>query len=77
MNSADFEKKIGELQKVVDKLEGDSGVSLEESMSLFESGLALTKECMESLNAAEARIADLNKQLDAILRRPLFGEDDE
>lgn len=77
MTSADFEKKIAELQKIVDKLENDQSVSLEDSMALFERGLALTKECADSLSAVEARISDLNKQLDDILRKPLFGDGNE
>lgn len=77
ISAADFEHKIGELQKIADKLESDAGVSLEDSIALFESGLALTKECAESLTAAQVRINDLNKQLDSILRQPLFGEGNE
>ena len=74
--SADFERKIGELQKIVDKLESDAGISLEDSMDLYESGLKLTKDCVADLNNMQARISDLNKQLDAILS-PSVGERDE
>ena len=75
-SSSDFEAKIAELQKIVGRLESDGSVTLEDSMSLFESGLKLTKECVDDLSAMQARIADLNNQLDLILRQPLFGEDD-
>lgn len=72
--STEFEKNIAELQKIADKLENDPSVSLEDSMALFESGLALTKKCADSLSAITERIDDLNKQLDEILRKPLFGD---
>ncbi len=75
--SADFEKKIGELQKLVDRLESDAGVSLEESIKLYEDGLKLTRECVSDLNAMQARITDLNRQLDLILQQPAGGEYNE
>ncbi len=75
-SSSDFESKIAELQKIVGRLESDGSVTLEDSMSLFESGLKLTKECVDDLSAMQARISELNNQLDLILRQPLFGEDD-
>ena len=54
--SADFERKIGELQKIVERLESDTGVSLEESVKLFEDGLTLTKECVDRLDSMQSRI---------------------
>lgn len=70
----DFEAKIGELQKIVDKLESD--VSLEESMKLFENGLALTKECIDELNRSQQSIAQLKKQLDTVLDSVSGGGDE-
>lgn len=75
--SVAFEKKISELQRIADKLESDAGISLEESMRLYEDGLALAADCVDSLDAVQAKIAELNKQLDGILRRPLFGDGNE
>lgn len=72
-----FENNISELQGIVDKLESDAGVSLEESMELYKQGLELTKKCVDDLNSVQTEINDLNKQLDAILSRPLFGDDNE
>lgn len=75
--SSGFEQKIAELQSIVGKLEADPDVTLEESMKLFEDGLALTKSCVDELDAMQARINALNKQLDIILRRSASGECDE
>lgn len=65
--SGDFENRLSVLQKIVSKLENDQSVTLEDSMSLFEQGLKLTKECVDDLTALSARIAELNNQLDLIL----------
>lgn len=70
----DFEKKLGELNAIVEKLEGD--VSLEDGMKLFESGLALTKECIEELNRTQESISSLKKQLDDLLVAVPGGSDE-
>ena len=49
----DFEKKIDELKAIVERLEGDA--SLEESIALFESGLELTKACIEDRDCRNGR----------------------
>ena len=61
----DFEAKLTELNKIVERLESD--VSLEDGMKLFESGIAITKECIDELNKTQDSIASLKKQLDDVL----------
>ncbi len=55
-----FESSLGELEKIVRKLE-DGDLSLEESLKLFEDGVRLSRECQERLNKAERRIEILLK----------------
>ena len=55
-----FESSLGELEKIVRKLE-DGDLSLEESLKLFEDGVRLSRECQERLNKAERRIEVLLK----------------
>lgn len=55
-----FESSLGELEKIVRKLE-DGDLSLEESLRLFEDGVRLSRECQERLNQAERRIEILLK----------------
>lgn len=55
-----FESSLGELEKIVRKLE-DGDLSLEESLKLFEDGVRLSRECQERLSAAERRIEILLK----------------
>lgn len=50
-----FEAAIAELQSVVDRLEAGQ-VALEESLALYERGIALVKICNERLDAAEQRV---------------------
>ena len=71
---SNFEKKLGELNAIVEKLESD--ISLEEGVKLFESGLALTKECIDELNNTQDKISSLKKQLDDLIVVPTGGNDE-
>lgn len=53
--STRFEDALGELEQLVEKLEG-SEQSLEESLVQFERGMALSNFCQQSLAEAEAKI---------------------
>jgi len=64
---ADFERKLTDLEAVVERLEqGD--LSLEESVRLFEEGMKLSESCKEELEAAEGRIQILMRQADGKLK---------
>ena len=53
-----FEKSIKELEKIVEALEkGDQ--SLSDSISLFEEGIKLSKECNDILDKAEKKVSVL------------------
>lgn len=52
---ADFEKKLTDLESIVQRLEqGD--LPLEESVRLFEEGMKLSDSCKKELDAAEGRV---------------------
>lgn len=54
-NNASFEEQIVKLEQTVQKLErGD--ISLDESLTLFEEGVKLTKSCQEQLDNAEKKV---------------------
>ncbi len=53
-----FEEKISELEKIVNKLE-DGTLSLDESITLFEKGIKLSKDCQKILDDAEKKISVL------------------
>ena len=53
-----FEEALEELESIVERME-DGEPSLEESLKLFERGMALTRQCQKALDDAEQRIRTL------------------
>lgn len=55
MKAPDFEKALGELEQLVERLErGD--LPLDDALRTFERGVALTRQCQEALKAAQAKV---------------------
>jgi len=50
-----FEKNLNALEKLVETLESGD-LSLEQSLSQFEKGVKMTRECQAALEAAEQRV---------------------
>ena len=55
---ARFEAALAELETIVGKLERGE-LKLEESLQLFERGVALARQCRQSLETAELRVKQL------------------
>lgn len=55
-----FEENFSRLEKILEILESE-GVSLDETLKLYEEGLTLTKLCYDKLASAELRIKEINK----------------
>ncbi|MGP4845679.1 exodeoxyribonuclease VII small subunit [Marinobacter sp. 1Y8] len=73
---ADFEKSLNELETLVRELEqGD--LPLEKSLTAFERGVKLTRECQQALKQAEQRVEQLVKSDDDTLTTKPFDMDDE
>jgi len=68
-----FEEALGELEKVVEKLESGE-LSLEESLSAFEEGVALVKCCNQKLIEFERKIELLVKDKEGKLQLRPFSE---
>jgi exodeoxyribonuclease VII small subunit len=51
----DFEKSLGELEALVQKLE-EGDVPLEEALKTFERGVALTRACQTALRTAQQKV---------------------
>lgn len=51
----DFEKKLGRLEEIVQKMEKGE-LALEDSLKLFEEGVKLSRECYQRLNEAESKV---------------------
>ncbi len=56
-----YETSLARLAEIAQKLE-QGGLELEESLKLFEEGVALYSNCTKTLTAAEGRLRTLSKQ---------------
>lgn len=63
-----FEQLYTRLDERVAKLE-QGGLSLEESIALYEEGMQLARECQERLDAAELKITKLRESFAALPQR--------
>jgi exodeoxyribonuclease VII small subunit len=71
----DFERALAELEGLVERLEqGD--LPLDEALSTFERGVALTRDCQVSLQAAQQKVEILLKRSGEAEVRPFSVESD-
>ena len=73
--AADFETSLAELQTLVERLENGE-LSLEDSLSAFEQGIGLTRDCQASLAQAEQKVQQLLER-DGELQEVPFDTDDQ
>ncbi|MEL7608508.1 MAG: exodeoxyribonuclease VII small subunit [Bacillota bacterium] len=59
-----YEQIAQELDGVVERMT-QGGLTLDEMLSLYEKGMALSKECLERLDAYEAKIEKISMQSSA------------
>lgn len=72
----DFERSLGELEALVQKLEqGD--VPLEEALRTFERGVALTRQCQTALRTAQQKVEVLLAKNGEEAIEPFDDEDAE
>ncbi|WP_321350264.1 exodeoxyribonuclease VII small subunit [Halopseudomonas oceani] len=70
--AVDFEQSLGSLQALVERLES-ADLSLEESLSAFEQGVALTRECQQALAQAEQKVQQLIENNGELGTEPFDG----
>jgi exodeoxyribonuclease VII small subunit len=58
-----FEDDLRRMEEIVQSLE-EGSVPLDDAVSLYEEGIALSRACAERLRATELRIKKLTKDLD-------------
>ena len=58
---ADFEKSLEQLNQLIEKMETGQ-LSLESSLTYFEEGIALIRQCQQTLNEAEQKIQILTEK---------------
>lgn len=64
-----FEAALERLEGLVDRLE-DGDLELEESLEVFEKGVALSKQCASKLESAEQKVLQLVREGGEWLTRP-------
>ena len=60
-----FEENLSRLEEISTLLEGEE-IGLDESISLFEEGIKLSKKCMTALKKAELKITELKSELSEV-----------
>jgi exodeoxyribonuclease VII small subunit len=76
MTGMSFEKALADLESIVQKLE-KGGLSLNESLALFEKGVKLAKYLREELGKAEKKVEILLKDEKGGVRKEPFDLDRE
>ncbi|HHF42273.1 MAG: exodeoxyribonuclease VII small subunit [Candidatus Aminicenantes bacterium] len=71
MKNLSFEKALEELEKIVERLEGEE-LTLEESLRLFEEGVKLARFLREELEKAEKKVEILLKDEEGGLKPQPF-----
>ena len=76
MKEKRFEDAMRELEDIVKRLESGD-LSLEESLKIFEEGVALSRYCFRKLEEAEKRVSILIKDEGGLKREPFEAEETE
>ena len=71
----EFESALTELEQLVNHLESGE-LSLEDSLKAFEQGVNLTRQCQQSLAAAEQRVQVLIEQSGQSVSQPFVTGDE-
>ena len=74
MTDIKFETALQRLEQIVDQLEAGD-LPLEDSLKVFEEGVALARRCAKYLEEAEKRIELLTKDESGLLKIELFEWD--
>ena len=61
-NKNSFEIKLHRLEEIASKLDSEE-IGIENAIALYEEGIKLSKECMETLKKAELKITELKTKL--------------
>jgi exodeoxyribonuclease VII small subunit len=57
-----FEDKIKELEEILNELENNKEISLDTSLSLYEKGIKLIKECTRTIEDAQKKIENISTE---------------
>ncbi|MNH09678.1 Exodeoxyribonuclease 7 small subunit [compost metagenome] len=74
--SIDFEQSLADLQVLVERLENGE-LSLEDSLTAFEQGISLTRDCQAALVQAEQKVQVLLERDGELKAEPFDAEQAE
>lgn len=72
----DFEQSLADLQTLVERLENGE-LSLEDSLTAFEQGIRLTRDCQSALAQAEQKVQILLERDGELAQEPFDAEQPE
>ena len=70
-----FEEALKQLEEITARIERGE-IGLEESITQYEQGMGLVKQCRDILNKAEHKIQQLQEKSDGSLTKKSFGSVD-
>jgi len=76
MKEKRFEDALRELEAIVKRLESGE-LALEESLKIFEEGVALSRYCFQKLEETEKRVSILMKDESGLKKEPFETDKDE
>ena len=71
MAKRNFEKALADLENIVKRLD-ENDLSLDESLSLFEEGIKLSRFCSQKLDSAEDKVEILLRDDEGSLKKEPF-----
>lgn len=71
-----FEEALAQLESIAERIE-QGKIGLEESITQYERGMALVKQCRDILSKAEHKIQQLQKRTDGSLETAPLQRSDE
>tara|TARA_B110000238_G_scaffold192263_1_gene227413 strand:+ start:1839 stop:2054 length:216 start_codon:yes stop_codon:yes gene_type:complete len=69
----DFEQQLESLEALVESLESGD-LSLEDSLTSFEQGIKVARDCQQALKQAEQKVEVLMRQGDELVSQPFDGD---
>ncbi len=72
----DFEQSLADLQALVERLENGE-LSLEDSLTAFEQGIRLTRDCQGALTQAEQKVQILLERDGELTAEPFDAESEQ
>lgn len=71
-----FEEKLERLKEIVETLESPDTLELDGSLTLFEEGVGLVRECRELLDKAEVRVKNVSQEDQSEIGEESIGDNE-